>query len=215
MTENQTFIYESLAAQLRTGMLSMDEIKENVLEEIEDNEFSEQIPETWVDEQLKNEFNKLVIETENWKKPTDTERLIEAFNSLVESNIIALHIAGYTTSEGEYEVIEVERELRANGSGSIGYCFYHEQDLLRVINNQNSSLYIAFQKVDNSEDKVTIELGQKIVNILKEHQFQVEWDGTANTKIALNNFKWQYRYNEDNRDLLDYNSIVDQMLLLK
>jgi hypothetical protein len=41
MTENETFIYESIFNQVRMGFLSVDEIKENIIEEIEDNEFED------------------------------------------------------------------------------------------------------------------------------------------------------------------------------
>ena len=161
MTENEAFIYESIFNQVRMGFLSLDEIQENILEEIEDNEFEDEISEEWAFDKIKEEYQKLLAESKKWNSPTDTERLIKAFDELGDENIIALHNAGYTTTDGEYEVVEVERDLQENEVESDGYCFYHEQDLARAIDTENSGLYIAFQKVDNSDDAVTIEIGKR------------------------------------------------------
>src|SRR5690554_1410423 len=77
--------------------------------------------------------------------------------------------------------------------------------------DDNPSLYIAFQKVDNSDDEITIGVGKKVVDILKKNDFEVEWDGTANSKILIPHFKWQLIYNENNRDLSDYKEVVKRM----
>lgn len=211
MTENEEFIYDSIVSQVRMGFLSIGEIKENIVEEVEDNEFADEISEEWAFEHINKEWEKLITESKKWKSPTDTKRLIKAFDELCSTNIIALHNAGYTTSDGEYEVVEVERELRTKKIISDGYCFYHGQDLSRAIDTENPSLYIAFQKVDNSDDAVTIGVGKKVVDVLRKNGFEVEWDGTANTKILIPNFKWQLLYDEDGRDLLDYTNVVKLM----
>lgn len=211
MTENQEFIYESIVSQVRMGFLPIDEIKDNIIEEIEDNGFEDEISEEWANEQIDNEWENLISESKNWKSPNDTERLTEAFDELCDQNIIALHNAGFETSDGEYEVVEVERALRENGKMSEGYCFYHEQDLARAISKDNPSLYIAFQKINNEDDKVSIEVGKKVVEVLKHHGFAVDWNESANTKILIPNFKWQRIYDEKNRDLQDYNDVIERM----
>ena len=211
MTENQEFIYESIVSQVRMGFLPNDEIKDNIIEEIEDNGFEDEISEDWANEQIDNEWENLISESKNWNSPTDTERLTEAFDELCDQNIIALHNAGFETSDGEYEVVEVERALRENGKMSDGYCFYHEQDLARAISKDNPSLYIAFQKINNEDDKVSIEVGKKVVEVLKHHGFAVDWNESANTKILIPNFKWQRIYDENNRDLQDYNDVIERM----
>ena len=185
MSENQEFIHESIFNQVRMGFVSISEIKENIIEEIEDNGLEKEISKKWAFENIEREFEKLCEESKSWKSPTDTERLIEAFDELCEKSIIALHNAGYSTSDGEYEVVEVERTLRENQVISDGYCFYHEQDLSRAIATQNSGLYIAYQKVNNSDDDVTLEVGKKVVKILTDKGLQVEWKEDINSKILL------------------------------
>jgi hypothetical protein len=212
MTENEEFIYESIFNQLRMGFLSIDEIQENILEEIEDNEFEDEISEEWAFDKIREENQKLLSESKQWKSPTDTERLIKAFDELADKNIIALHNAGYTTSDGEYEVVEVERDLRENEVESDGYCFYHEQDLARAIALEDSSLFIAFQKVDNTDDATTIEVGKVVAEVLIDNDFRIKWDGSARTKIEIPGFRWQKIFDEDARDLQDYSEVVDRML---
>lgn len=212
MTEDEEFIYESIVSQVRTGFLPIDEIKENILEEIEDNGFEEEISEKWVNKQTKKEWEKLLSESKQWENPTDTQKLIKAFDELCSMNIIALHNAGYTTSDGNYEVGVVEQELRNNNKPSQGYCFYHEQDLMRALAAENPSLSIAFQKIENSDEAVTIEVGKKVSDVLRKNGLEVEWNETADTKILIPNFKWQLVYDEDNRDLADYKQVVALML---
>ena len=212
MTENEAFIYESIENQVRMGFLPLDEIKDNILDEIEDNEFEDEISEDWATQHIEAEWNSRLNETKTWKTPTDTERLIAAFDELCDQNIIALHNAGYTTSDGEYEVVDVERKLRDNGIVSDGYCFYHEQDLSRAIAKEDPSLYIAFQKVDNEDDAVTIAVGKKVVEVLKKHQFEVDWNESPTTKILIPNFKWELFYDENNVDLLDYEAVAKRMI---
>lgn len=212
MTENQEFIYQSIFSQIRMGFFSPEDIIENVLEEVEDNGFEDEITEEWIESTIESEFEKLQIESEQWERPTQTERLTQAFDELCTLNIIALHNAGYTTSDGEDEVIEVESELRENGVQSDGYCFYHQQDLERAIDPEAPSLYIAFQKVNNNTDEVTIGVGKQVVQILKNHGFDVVWDETVNRKIELPGFAWQKIYTEDADDLLDYSRVVDIIL---
>ena len=212
MTENEEFIYESIFNQVRMGFLSVSEIQENIIEEIEDNGFDDEISEKWAFDTIEKEYRELVFESKNWVKPTDTDKLIEAFDELCKQNIIALHNASFTTSDGECEVVEVETKLREYQIESDGYCFYHEQDLARAVSFENPSLHLAFQKVDNSDNEVTIEVGRKIVKVLSEKGFDVNWNEDVRTKILLPNFKWQYIYNQKNRDLLDYEAVLELMV---
>jgi len=119
---------------------------------------------------------------------------------------------GYETSDGEYEVVEVERELRKNKIMSDGYCFYHGQDLERALKKENPCLYIAFQKIENNDDNVTINVGKRVVEVLKRYGFEVDWNEKPTRKILIPDFKWQLVYNENNRDLLDYDEVIKLMM---
>lgn len=212
MTENEEFIYESLIMQVRMGFFSIEEITENVLEEVEDNGFEDEISEEWVQERLDSEYKKYVEESRSWSKPTDTEKLIAAFDELCKQNIIALHNAGYEMSDGEYEVVEVERELRKKGIESDGYCFYHEQDLARAVIGEKPDLYVAFQKIDNKDAKVAISVGKKVCEVLNNFGLKTVWNGEVTTRIQIPDFRWQRVYNDEDRDLLDYEEVVNLMI---
>ncbi|MBC7487556.1 MAG: hypothetical protein H7282_12465 [Cytophagaceae bacterium] len=212
MTENQDYIYQSIVLQIRMGFFSMEEISESILEEVEDNGFEEEISEEWINSAIETEFQKLRTESDEWEISTATNRLRKAFDELCQLKIIALHHAGYTTSNGESEVVEVETQLREKGILSDGYCFYHGQDLARAIDPEQHTLFIAFQKINNKDDEVTIGVGKRVVQILEKHGFKVKWDGTANTKIEIPDFYWQKIYNERDEDLLDYSRLIDLMI---
>lgn len=211
MTENEKFIFESIYNHIRTGFYSIAEIQENILEEIEDNELEEEISEEWAFETIEKEHKKLIAESKKWEKPTDTDKLIEVFDDLCKENIIALHNAGYDNSDAEYEVLQVEQKLNQNQTSSDGYCFYHEEDLLHAIRPINPSLQITFQKIENSDDNIAINIGKKVVKKLTEKGFNIEWNEEANRKILIKNFHWQFLF-EDKRDLHDYDEVIELML---
>src|SRR5690606_31424858 len=127
MTEDQQFIFDSIYTQVRSGFYSLEEILEFVTEEIEDNGFEDEISEEWTQNQIDKVQQELLEESRSEVPFAPTQRLIAAFDELAANKIIALHYAGYTTDEGEYEVVEIERVLIDNETESEGYCFYHGQ----------------------------------------------------------------------------------------
>lgn len=211
MSEDEQFIFDSIYTQVRSGFFSLEDIQESILEEIEDNGFGDEISEEWAYEHIDKVYDELLKESQTWQSPTETERLITAFDDLAATHkIIALHYAGYTMDDGEYEVVEIERTLIENGEKSEGYCFYHGQDLERAVRGEG--LLIAFQKIDNVSDSVSKEVAKKIVEVLEQHGLRTEWNGKADALILLPDFKWQRIYNENDRDLLNYNYVIDAVL---
>lgn len=211
MSEDEQFIFDSIYTQVRSGFFSLEDIQESILEEIEDNGFGDEISEEWAYEHIDKVYDELLEESQTWQSPTETERLITAFDDLAATHkITALHYAGYTMDDGEYEVVEIERTLIENGEKSEGYCFYHGQDLERAVRGEG--LLIAFQKIDNVSDSVSKEVAKKIVEVLEQHGLRTEWNGKADARILLSDFKWQRIYNENDRDLLNYNYVIDAIL---
>ncbi|RRA96852.1 hypothetical protein EG242_01940 [Paenimyroides viscosum] len=213
MSEDQQFIFDSIYTQVRSGFYSLEDIQNNIIEEIEDNGFEDEISEDWAYKQINAVNEELLKESESWGENTQTNRLIAAFDELAESKIIALHYTGYTMDDGEYEVVEVERTLNDNNEKSEGYCFYHGQDLERAVRGEG--LNISFQKINNESDVVSKEIAKKIVAVLEKHDLKVDWNGKASSKILLPDFKWERIYDEDDRDLLNYNYVIDAILLNK
>ena len=195
MSENQIFIFDSVYSQLRSGFLPIEEIEEATREEVDENGFADEISEVWILATIQQEWRRLEHESQHWVHPTDTQKLMAAFDQLCKDKIIALHNAGYEMSDGGVEAVEIEIQLRKKGITSDGYCFYHQQDLDRVL-GPAGVLNIAFQKIDNSEDAVTIEVGTRVLEALQAHGLLAEWDGTATNRIQVRNFLWRRIYSE-------------------
>lgn len=210
MSEDQEFIFDSIYTQVRSGFHSVDDIKDYITEEIEDNGVEDEVSQEWAFEQINDVYEELKSESTSWNAPTQTNHLIAAFDELAENKIIALHYAGYTNEDAEFEVSEVERALRDNNEKSVGYCFYHGQDLERAVRGEG--MYISFQKIDNVSDVVSKEVAKQIVEILEKHTLEVDWNGKSSSRIFLPNFKWERVYDEDARDLLNYNHVIDTIL---
>jgi len=117
-----------------------------------------------------------------------------AFHSLKKQGIVALHYAGYTQSDGFADCNEVAAWLEKNGEKVIGCCFYTKQDLEHILHGNSTLLYISFGNY--FEQPTAEEVGQIIVDELKAIGFCVQWDGTAETKIAIKNIKWDKYYME-------------------
>jgi len=211
MSEDQQFIYDSIYTQVRSGFYSIEEVQANIIEEIEDNGFEDEITEDWAYQQIDQVYADLLKESESWGTNTQTDRLIAAFDELAENKIIALHYTGFTIDDGEYEVTEVERTLIDNDEKSEGYCFYHGQDMERAVRGEG--LYLSFQKINNESDVVSKGVAKKVIDVLEKHNLQVSWDGKAASRILLPNFKWERVYDEEARDLLNYNHVIDTILI--
>lgn len=210
MSEDQKIIFDSIYTQVRSGFYSIEDIQNTIIEEIEDNGCADEVSEEWAFEQIDFVFAELVKESQNWQNPTNTQRLIAAFDTLAESKIIALHFPGYSTEDGEYEAEEVERTLNHNDTQSIGYCYYTGYDLEKAVLGEG--LNISFQKLNNVSDVVAKEVAKQIISVLEQHGFTVEWNGKANSPIVLPGFKWEKVFNEEDIDLLNYNNVVDAIL---
>ncbi len=117
-----------------------------------------------------------------------------AFCSLRKHGIVALHYAGYTQSDGFSDCNEVAAWLDEKGEKVVGCCFYTEQDLEHILHKDSALFYFSF---GNYFEKPTAEeVGQIIVNELKNAGLCVQWDGTAETKIAIKNFEWDKYYTD-------------------
>jgi hypothetical protein len=197
MNNNQIALIELIRTKIKTGFASVEDIIEETIEYLEDQGWEEEISEDWINDRVTEEYKKRVEESKGWIQPTDPEKLSKAFDQLCKEKIIALHCAGYTTSDGESDVIEIHSELLDMGIESTGYCFYHQQDFDRAIDPHQKSLLIAFQKVNNKKEEETLRVGKQVTRILKENGLNVNWNGNANEKIEIVNIEWNNVYEND------------------
>ena len=74
--------------------------KEDMLQSIgdafyDDDDFDKQ----WLKKEINTRLKKHKKESLSWKRPTDSDRLVKAFDQLSEKKIVALHRAGYTKQD--------------------------------------------------------------------------------------------------------------------
>lgn len=181
---------EMIIDYIKAGFLSDDEITEDCMEYIEDN-YSDECDNITEDD-LPEIIEALRKEFQNTGNQENFLKLESAFNSLTKQGIIALHYAGYTQSDGFEDCNETASELYKKGERVIGCCFYTEQDLGHILHDDSNLLYLSFGNY--FEKPTAVEVGQIIVNELKAAGFCIQWDGTAETKIAIINFKWDKYY---------------------
>jgi len=117
-----------------------------------------------------------------------------AFHSLMKRGIVALHYAGYTQSDGFADCNEVATWLENKGEKVVGCCFYTKQDLEHILHEDSTLLYFSFGNY--FENPTAEEVGQIIIGELKAIGFCVQWDGSAETKIAIKNFKLDKYYTD-------------------
>jgi len=123
-------------------------------------------------------------------------RLRNVFDALNRERIIAIHFAGYTQSDGHDEVGVVFQFMKDNNIPRRGYCFYHQQDIERAMDESIKRLYLAFHSM-NGDEQIAVEVGKRIAELLTQNGFDVEWDNSPGTRIAVNNFLWDKVYDEE------------------
>jgi hypothetical protein len=131
-----------------------------------------------------------VGEEADWPEVTDCDRLDTIFEGLRVQGILALQNAGYTQSEGLSDVGELYREVGGERSDIDGFCFYHGQDLERVM--KSGQLWLAFGAIDG-EDARGVAVGQRIKSAFDAAGFAVEWDGSIKTRLLIKGIRWQRR----------------------
>jgi hypothetical protein len=150
----------------------------------------DEVAEDWLDKEIRREFAAKRKAEKTWPKVTDCDRLYRAFDALEEQGVIALHMAGYTQSEGLYEVEEEYREAGGEKSNYAGHCLYTDQDLEGALDG--GGLHIGFGHLSGDNAR-GVEVGQ-LVRVALEHEgLKVEWDGTIGRRLYLTGFRWQRR----------------------
>lgn len=188
MTENEKYLYDHFLISIKSGFESLEDIIEGAIEIIEDEGWQREISEGWVREILTKEYQKHEKASQFWSIETDTKKLNDVFNALCEKGILALHNVGYTTSEALYDIEDVRNALEDDDVYLMGFCYYHGQDLERVI--EEEELVIGFGSVKGKNEKEAISIGNIVAATLKDAGFKVRWNNTAGGRITIVDFKW-------------------------
>lgn len=178
---------EQIHKEVHFGFDSKQQIYEGILEMFYDEE---EIDKNWIESKIDKQYDHNQLESKNWKRPTDFDKLVQVFDKLNEKKIIAIHKAGYTKQDGYEDINEINQQLKKYKITTRGFCFYHTQDLERAIFPETGNLYLAFDS-HNQNDGEAIKIGKEIVNLLEQYEFQIEWDGSINSRILISKINWQ------------------------
>jgi len=146
----------------------------------------------WLRARIEEAFRPKRAKEATWPAVTDCDRLDRAFETLQTQGILVEQDAGLTKSDGLEIVTEAYEAAQADGEGDgiEGYCFYHGQDLERVMGG--GDLCLAFGHFSGNKE-LGVGIGRRIKHALEAAGFAVEWDGSIGTRLLVKGFRWQRR----------------------
>ena len=186
MTEDEQYVADLIHSAVYSGLHDENDVQEMITDILEG-----EVDESKLRAMVPAKFQEKARAEATWPAITDCDRLDEAFAELDRQGIIALQNAGNTTSEGHEEV---GAELDRRGRVSIkGYCFYHNQDLERVVNG--GVLALAFGDL-RAEKEAKRRVGELVVATMRKHGFTCKWEGDPEQRIEIHGIRWQRRYQQ-------------------
>lgn len=185
--DDKDAVLAAVSFHVRAGFHDAEEIAEIIDESVLE---PGEVDQDWLGTVIAEALAEKRREEETWPQETDCDRMDELFDALNEEGIIALQNAGYTQSDGLSDVTEAYHEAGAEESGVTGYCFYHEQDLERVV--EGGELWITFGDIDGDNDK-GVQIGQRIKKAAESKGFKVDWNGSIETRLLIEGIDWKRR----------------------
>ncbi len=184
-------VLKQVEKDIKIGFETEEELFESISEM-----FSDDFNEKWLEKTINSRFKKYRNESLNWSRPTDFDRLRNAFKDLILQKIVCLDNAGYTKHDSIAECEEAIKELDKIGVQAIGYCYYHTQNIESAINPQEESLFLGFGSATADEKETTL-IGNKIIEMLHKNNLKTEWGGSGEEKIKIVEIVWQRLPEED------------------
>lgn len=180
-----------IAAFINSGFYDQEEI----FESLRDMFYREILEEDWLRGEIRRQYNQRLAHQSSWEQETDFDRLARVFDRLNSTGIIALHNAGYTRQDGEGDVEELYERLKRKGFRTKGSCFYHAQDIDRVI--ESDTLYLAFGTWEGN-DRSGEQVGREVITALQKEGFKTNWNDSIGYRIEVVGLKWQKRFGNGN-----------------
>ena len=182
----QQEMLEEIALIARTGFYD----EEEMLDTIEDMFAEEDIDGDWLVNAVKVAYDEAMANEQSWPEKTDFDKLAAAFETMYQHKVIALHNAGFEIADGLQDAWEIYDILMGSNIKSIGYCFYNSQDIDGAIDEHE--LYLCFGSF-GGEAADAQAVNKVVMDALQAAGFQVEWNGSLDTKIVIKDINWQKR----------------------
>lgn len=183
MTDSEQHVADSIEQWVWSGFYTHDDI-ERMTEDIVDDDCDVDGMKSLIGPKLREKQKA----ERSWPVLTDCDRLDKVFHDLHQQGVCALANAGYTMSDGYSDVAEAVAQ--APESHYTGFCFYHGQDVERAV--EGDGVMLAFGDLADDEAR-SVRVGQVIAEALRQAGFQVDWDGSTQTRINLPVFDWKRR----------------------
>lgn len=169
--------------------------KDEILDIIEEQFIFENISLEKIANIISKKYDEKIDDEKNWSSLTDFDRLVNCFDELNKNDIIAIHNAGNTITDGIEDSFEVFHHLKSQKINAKWFCFYNLQDIEIAI--KSNSLNLGFGDFENNTLK-SLEIGKTITKILKNNGFSIEWNEDINQRIKIQPFYWKKRF--DNKE---------------
>jgi hypothetical protein len=131
-------------------------------------------------------------EQAGWQKPTDCDRLDEAFAAMESRGVVARQNFSCCSNCGHGEMWDVMQEAAQQGDPNrrvLGYAFYHMQDTDRAV--EGGDVYIKYGAIEGSE-QAAVAVGRIIADEVREAGLAVQWNGSAAAAVAVT-LDWKKR----------------------
>ncbi len=185
-------ILEQVKLDVQIGFEQEEELFESIVEIFCDEE---SLDASWLRTEISKRLSHHLKQAESWQRPTDFERLSNVFDQLNLEGIVSLHKAGFTRQDAEGDCTEIMDKLRSLRINVKGYCYYHAQDVERLIDGQEG-LMLGYDGFEQNDD-LAMHVARRIVEELRKNQFDVKWSGSLDSRIEIVSFDWKKTPNSD------------------
>ncbi|MCP3143044.1 DUF6891 domain-containing protein [Pyxidicoccus xibeiensis] len=126
-----------------------------------------------------------------WSEPSLNDAIDSAFAELDAKGIVTLQGAGYTMSDGWYDVNELASRRSPQPRGAV---FYHGQDLERGVRGEGLMLaFGAYEDDDAKHVAASLAIAREVCETLARHGVRTEWNGDVDQRIQIPPFVWRKR----------------------
>lgn len=141
-------------------------------------------------------LRELISEQAQWQEEemADMKMLMEAFEILEQKGVISRANFSCCSRCGNGEI---------HGEASshhVGYCYFHEQDLDRCIEDGRLDLRHGVVGDDSDDLEKRAEIARKIIETMKDVGLATEWNEDPEKVIHLPGFKWRVRLHDSTHD---------------
>ncbi len=203
-------IFERIEKRILIGFEHPEEFIPDVIHEVSEQQWNEPIPASWIRKTALQLHNNQLEKSKDWSKATDVKLLAEVFNTLCKDGILALHRPGYTREDAIEEVFSVMGDMVLSPELIKGFCFYCGENVEKLIYSEAATLHIGFNSILVDDSPYAVMIGTTIVQRLRENGFTVEWNGTMESCIQVQQFRWKKVFiSDEDQQLWDHWRVFD------